>query len=185
MYQIQTDPTEQKPPPRHRGGLVLFLDFDGTLHPASVYRHPKQGVFLRGAPGHTLFEHAELLARLLEPYPTVKIVLSTSWIQRYEGSIPHVSRKLPSALRKRIIGATFHGRMDPVVFSAMPRGWQIWSDVTRRHPSAWIALDDDDAGWPEWCRDHLVLCDPTLGISVPAVLEELERKLAEMHRQTR
>ncbi|WP_166658340.1 HAD domain-containing protein [Paraburkholderia silvatlantica] len=29
----------------------------------------------------------------------------------------------------------------------------------------WVALDDDDEGWPAWCRDHLVRTDPELGIS--------------------
>ncbi|MFC5431081.1 HAD domain-containing protein [Paraburkholderia denitrificans] len=58
---------------------------------------------------------------------------------------------------------------------------QIWSDVLRRKPKAWLALDDDDSGWPEWCPDSLVRTDPDLGISEPAVLAELQAKLVAMH----
>ncbi|MDP1870810.1 MAG: HAD domain-containing protein [Gallionella sp.] len=58
--------------------MMLFLDFDGVLHPNEAFM-TKTGVVLR-CDGHNLFEHAELLADLLEPYPTVKIMLSTSWV---------------------------------------------------------------------------------------------------------
>ncbi|BBA43242.1 hypothetical protein BCCH1_57410 [Burkholderia contaminans] len=66
-------------------------------------------------------------------------------------------------------------------FAAAPRGMQIWADVLRRKPAAWLALDDDWLHWPTWCRDNLVRTDPVLGISEPRALEELKTKLAKMH----
>jgi hypothetical protein len=57
---------------------------------------------------------------------------------------------------------------------------QIWSDVLRRRPTDWLAIDDDYLDWPSRCRDKLVLTDEALGISAPAVLEELSEKLAAM-----
>lgn len=68
--------------------------------------------------------------------------------------------------------------MDPEQFAAAPRGMQVWSDVLRRKPDAWLALDDDWLHWPAWCREQLVCTDPMLGISEPLVLEELKMKLA-------
>jgi hypothetical protein len=165
--------------PHVRGGLVLYLDFDGVLHPEDVWRRPGYGPYVATPPGHVVFEHAALLAHCLDPYPELRIVLSTSWVRVFR-SVRKVARRLPPELRRRVVGATFHGRMDPVWFRSVPRGMQVWGDVCRRRPEAWLALDDDDAGWPAVCRAHLVHTDPVLGISAPAVLAELQARLAAM-----
>jgi len=62
---------------------------------------------------------------------------------------------------------------------------QVWSDVLRRKPADWLALDDDYLDWPAWCRDKLVRTHPVLGISAPVVLAELQTKLASMHKEIR
>jgi hypothetical protein len=167
--------------PRWRGGLVLYLDFDGVLHPENVWCRPGAGPSVVSPPGHLLFEHAALLARCVEPYPALRIVLSTGWVRVF-GSVRKAARHLPPDVRRRVVGATFHGRMDPRRFQSLPRGVQVWGDVCRRQPAAWLALDDDDTGWPAVCRDHLVRTDPVLGLSAPAVLVELQARLAAMHR---
>jgi hypothetical protein len=178
MFSEIPSPTQEIAPPRHIGGEVLFVDADGVLHPSSVYYKRGAGPFLSDMPGHTLFEHAQLLEDELAPYPSVRIVFSTSWIVRYRGSIDRVASQLTPGLQSRIIGATYHSRMHIESFVTSPRGMQVWSDVQRRHPSAWLALDDDDVGWPAWCRDQLIKTDGTYGISSPAVLEELRAKFA-------
>ncbi|WP_434666221.1 HAD domain-containing protein [Paraburkholderia sp. A3BS-1L] len=126
-----------------------------------------------------MFEHAGLLAQCLAPYPALRIVLSTSWVRVFR-SVRKVARRLPPELRWRVVGATFHRRMDPGWFRSVPRGVQVWGDVCRRRPDAWLALDDDDAGWPAVCRAHLVHTDPVLGISALAVLAQLQARLAAM-----
>jgi len=174
-------PTFCVPPPRRTGGKVLYLDFDGVAHPESVYLLHKRGPTLMNAPGHTLFEHCLLLEEVLAPYPDVRIVLSTSWVRRYRGSIRRLSRRLPPGLQVRVVGATYHSAMDRDEFAVASRGMQIWSDVLRRKPTAWLALDDDYLHWPSWCREQLVRTDPVLGISEPSVLAELQTKLAKMY----
>jgi hypothetical protein len=166
--------------PRRRGGTVLYLDFDGVLHPEEVWRYRGSGPYVASPPGHQVFEHAALLERCLEPYPAVRIVLSTNWVLVF-GSVRKVARRLPPGLRERVIGATFHRQMDAAWFRSIPRGMQVWGDVCRREPDAWLALDDDDAGWPAGCRDHLVRTDPVLGIGAPAVLVELQARLAAIY----
>ncbi|MEK6316304.1 hypothetical protein DID96_02665 [Burkholderia sp. Bp8963] len=170
-------PTYEIPRPRHTGGRLLFLDYDGVLHPENVFLLHRRGPTLQNSPGHQLFEHCALLEELLASYSDVRIVLSTSWVRRYRGSIHRVSRRLTPGLQARVIGATYHSRMDVAEFSQAPRGMQIWADVLRRTPSAWLALDDDYLHWPAWCREQLVRTDPLLGISEPHVLAELKRKL--------
>ncbi|AXL48632.1 hypothetical protein DSC91_000099 [Paraburkholderia caffeinilytica] len=167
--------------PRQRGGSVLYLDFDGVLHPEDVWRRPRTGPYVASPPGHALFEHAALLARCLEPYPELRIVLSTSWVRVFR-SVRKAAHRLPPELRRRVVGATFHRRMDPEWYRSMPRGVQVWGDVCRRRPEAWLALDDDDAGWPAVCRSHLVRTDPVLGISAPAVLMDVQTRLVALYR---
>jgi HAD domain in Swiss Army Knife RNA repair proteins len=111
------------------------------------------------------------------PFPDIRIVLSTSWVEVFN-SFTKVTRRLPEALRARVVGSTYHSRMDAAVFGQVPRGIQIVTDVRRRQPAGWLALDDDDEGWPAWCRDRLIHTDPVLGISAAAVLAEFQEKLA-------
>jgi HAD domain in Swiss Army Knife RNA repair proteins len=158
---------------------VLYLDLDGCLHPEDV--RGGKGHPTRLAPeygeGHALFEHAELLADLLEPYPLVRIVLSTSWV-RVKGYSYTLSR-LPARLAMRCCGATWHSAMKPVRqdFEAMPRGRQVLDDVMRRKPERWLALDDDNSGWA-WAESHYIRSDPIEGISHPKVIECLKARLA-------
>jgi hypothetical protein len=153
---------------------LLYLDFDGVLHPEHCYWHPRKGPYLK-APGHSLFEHLALLERLLEPHPDVRIVLSTTWVQTYQFS--ETARKLGPTLHPRVTGATFHTGMDKEGFRDMPRGLQVMGDVSRRRPAAWLALDDDPTGWPADARDKLVLTHGLHGLGEERAQLELKAKL--------
>ncbi|OOG58053.1 HAD domain-containing protein [Polaromonas sp. C04] len=161
-----------------QGELILYLDYDGVLHHENVLWHPRIGAYLSAPDGFVLFQHAELLEELLEPYPEVRIVLSTSWVRRYGCS--KTAKNLRPALRSRVIGATFHSRMDRETFAAAPRGMQVWADVVRRQPRDWLAVDDDYLHWPAWCRDKYIRTDEREGISAAPVLAEVRQKLSLM-----
>ena len=158
-----------------RGAKLLYLDFDGVLHHENVLRHPRRGIYLEAPPEFRLFQHVKLLEALLAPHPAVRIVLSTSWVRAlgYSRSL----KRLTPGLRERVIGATFHSRMNEHLFTLLPRGVQVLDDVARRQPAGWIALDDDGVGWPEEHRHRLVLTDDRLGLTGPGVSDELSRKL--------
>jgi hypothetical protein len=161
---------------------VLYLDIDGVLNPNSVFFDRRRGPYLTDAHGHELFENAGLLDETLRPYPSLRIVLSTSWCFRYNGSIRRIAGHLPDGLRKRVVGSTYHSRIvDKEVFARAPRGMQIWADVVRRRPIDWLAIDDDYIEWPTWCADKLVKTNDVLGIRAPHVLSELVMKLAAMY----
>lgn len=162
--------------PKVCGGQVLYLDYDGVLHHENVYRHPKKGIYLSAGPGFTLFQHAPLLSELLKPYPSVQIVLSTSWARVL--GMTRAASYLPEELRRRVVGATYHSEMFDLEFSHTQRGQQVYQDYLRRSPSKVLALDDVDEGWPPAFREHLVLTDDIHGISPPSVQEELRSKLA-------
>jgi hypothetical protein len=160
------------------GELVLYLDYDGVLHHENVLWHPRIGAYLSAPDGYVLFQHSELLERLLAPYPAVQIVLSTTWVRRYGRT--KAAKNLRPALRSRVIGATFHSRMDEQRFSEVPRGMQVWSDVLRRKPRDWLALDDDWLDWPKWCLEKYVRTHEHEGLSDPAVQAEFREKLQEL-----
>lgn len=158
---------------------VLYLDFDGVLHHEEVWRHPKRGIYIpqHVAPGRTLFEWSFYLEQALAPFPSVRIVLSTSWV--CERSFNFARKQLTPVLQQRVVGATFHRRLHiKRDFADMSRGMQIWSDVVRRCPSGWVALDDDTFGWPAWCRDKLVQCYGPAGLSDKLTRGALARALA-------
>lgn len=163
-------------PPKGRGEPVLYVDYDGVLHHENVLWHPRRGAYLHAPEGHALFQHAPLLERLLQPYPRVRIVLSTSWVLQYRMS--GAAKRLPESLRCRVIGATYHTAMRLDEFRTLPRGKQVWQDVLRRRPGSWLALDDTDEGWPVEALHHFLRTHPEQGIGAPGFAEELARRLA-------
>lgn len=154
---------------------LCFLDYDGVTHVDSVFWSPDRGIHIT-RPGHSLFEWAPILEQLLLPHPEVKIVLSTSWV-RLRG-LAFARAQLPSALQARVIGATFDNRItQKLEFDLMSRGRQVCSDVERRRPTKWFAIDNDDKGWPPPCRDRLVKTDDNLGLSCPNVQDAVQKML--------
>lgn len=160
---------------------MLYLDFDGVLHHENCLWHPKRGAYLCAPGRYTLFQHSALLEQLLEPYPQVQIVLSTSWVRRYGCHV--TAKRLPPGLQARVIGATFHSRhMSNDEFMDMPRGQQVHEDVLRRRPRDWLALDDDAQGWPAEHSARFVQTHMYEGLSDPDVLVEFKLKLQAMCR---
>ncbi len=160
-----------------RGPLrVCYCDFDGVTHFDSVYASSNRGIHMAEL-GHELFEWAPILEWLLQPFPEVAIVLSTSWVR--VRSLEFAKVQLSPSLQARVIGATFDNRVtQKLEFDLMPRGMQVWRDVERRKPEKWFAIDNDDRGWPAWCRDHLIKTDDRLGLSDLGVQDAIRKMLA-------
>jgi hypothetical protein len=160
---------------------VLYLDYDGVLHHCDVGRFRTPPTIRVLAEGHQLFEHASILTAALEPFPQVKIVLSTSWVRALGYSVARDS--LPEPLRRRVIGATFHTRYHRgTEFEELPRYRQIIQDVARRRPERWLAIDDDADGWPSTAYDNIVWTHPYNGLANSQ--GELAEKLARWQAKT-
>lgn len=158
--------------------LILFLDFDGVLHPDAVYL-TRNGPLLRGE--GELFMWAGLLEEVLADLTGVSIVLSTSWV-RHQG-FSKAKKRLPPELRQRVIGSTWHSSMEKemsemVWWDQATRHAQISRFLARSRITQWVALDDDSRGWDPQHTEKLVLTDAEVGISDLAVIQELRRKLS-------
>ena len=122
---------------------LLFLDFDGVLHPASAHQ---------SAP----FSRAPLLVEALAEQD-VGIVVSSSW--RFGYAFDELRCFLPEGLAERVIGTTGgayigeHARYHEILGWLRDRG--IWPD--------WRALDDAAFEFPESCPE-LIHCDPNVGL---------------------
>jgi len=157
-------------------GNLLYLDFDGVLHADDVYWSPRVGIYMK-APGRQLFEWTDILTELLAPYPDVGIVLSTSWVR--VRSFDYAKEQLSRTLQSKVVGATFHRReIGKRRFDSMSRGAQIVADVQRRKPRNWLAVDNDDAGWPSQWRANLIKTEDDQGLSDLAVQESIRSRLA-------
>lgn len=165
--------------------MILFLDFDGVLHPDAVYLEGGRPV-LR-AEGK-LFMWAPLLADVLSEHPQVRIVLSTSWARHYGFS--RARDFLPESLRRCSIGATWHSgmaqykegcytpRYSITWWDSVSRYEQIkrWVEIANQHD--WLALEDQPLGWDDADRDKLIQTDSVRGLSDMAVITKLKRHLS-------
>ena len=158
---------------------ILYLDYDGVLHPDEVTRHVKYPHIRLNAPDHSLFEHVPLLDELLDPFPLLRIVLSTSWVAAFD--YYRARSKLSFALQQRVVGATYHTlAYDRSDFFNMTRFQQISADLSRRAPLQWLALDNDDTLWPDSARKFLVKTPDYEGLGDIAAQTDLTSKLKRM-----
>jgi hypothetical protein len=164
-----------------QGAMILFLDFDGPLHPDAAYRIPGKGIVLKtcNVPDEfadaELFCHVPRLEAVLADFPAVRIVLSTSWVEAIGFS--RAKARLSPALQERVIGATYHKHYTPR-WHYQTRFEQILEHVGRhRLGSRWVAIDNDNTGWPDIQYDNLVLTDDYAGLGDPATLARLVDRL--------
>jgi len=129
---------------------VIFLDFDGVLHPAGA------------PPGTSLpFEWTDVLAALLEPFDDVQIVVHSSWREQFPAQ---ELMDLLQPVAGRLLG----------IVDAGPKGAAI-EKFLREHPDITEALVLDDQvdefrpGFPA----TLLACEPLAGLSS----KETQRRL--------
>lgn len=155
--------------------MILFLDFDGVLHPARAVMG-QHGPELAG--DGSLFMWAEPLAELLAERPHVQIVLSTAWVRHLP--FEQVRDFLPVRLRRRVTGSTWHCILnDPAYSQNLPMTY--WHDSSRYQQvrrwvrlhrlRKWVAIDDDACCWDE--PERLVQTQGDMGLSDPAVVARL------------
>lgn len=161
--------------------MILFLDYDGVLHPPQTVMG-EHGPALVG--DGDLFMWVDNLTPLLAAYPHVQLVLSSSWARHLP--FEQVRDFLPVALRRRVVGSTWHRiQTDPAFSQGLP--YSYWQDATRYQQvrrwvtlhrlRRWAAIDDDADGWADADRTRLVHTRADSGLSDPAALSRLAELL--------
>lgn len=152
--------------------MILFLDFDGVLHPESLNsRQP-------------LLCHLPLLEDVLREFPQVEVVISSTWRLRWLD--PHLAtielrKHFSPDIAQRVVDVTPHyAYLDPNAtpdsLFAYPRHREIeaWLRTNRPPGTAWVALDDR-AYWFKPFLKNLLVTDPGTGLTAQD-LDELRRR---------
>ena len=141
---------------------VLFLDFDGVLHPPKAIagaKPPLTPTQIRLGWPQT-FQHLPVLERLLTGYDNVGIVVSSSWRQYLKES---ELAELFGSIGPHFAGAVGHGARDEAI-----RAYVIEHSI-----EDFVILDDVQKFFPgDW--PQLILCNSALGISDTAVQQKLQ-----------
>lgn len=138
--------------------FVLFLDFDGVLHPAVQGAEP--------------FCRLELLGPLFSEFPRIGIVVSSSWRAAYAAD---VLQEFLGPFGGHLIGVTSNAHhlcaasVDSVLMTEPPcemvREAECRQWIEKHSPStSWIALDDQAELFSGDCL-NLVACDPIIGLT--------------------
>jgi hypothetical protein len=122
------------------GACVLFLDFDGVMHPAEC------GSFC----------NTPFLQRVLESCPDVDVVLSTNW--RINADPEQLRSHFPSDIRSRVVDVT------PVLGDGpYERQRECEGYIAEKKVGFAIALDDDASLFPPG-SPLLMLVDRYVGL---------------------
>ncbi|KKB69385.1 hypothetical protein BBMA_3915 [Burkholderia pseudomallei MSHR1079] len=147
--------------------LVLFTDFDGVLHAADEPALDSNG---RPIANERLFAWLPILADILEPYPQVRLVVSSDW------------RRLLDDENLRLVLGPLGSRFAGIVETwGTSRADEILAEVRRRNLTHWLAVDDHPSVLGVSRRDsRFIPCEPDAGLSAPAVQAMLRKRLAEV-----
>lgn len=137
--------------------MILFLDFDGVLHPR--------------APGKALFSNLARLEAVLREFEFVEVVITSTW--RENMSFEELQALFSPDIRPRVIGVT------PVVeieFPAGPHGTReeeirLFLEQGKYQERSWLALDDEERLFQPGGA-NLVICPTQIGFD-----EEAEKRL--------
>lgn len=130
---------------------VLFVDFDGVLHPLEQAEASRL----------THFCWLPVLASALRLHVDVRIIVHSTWRYMYDDD---ELRMLLGPLGSRFVGATSRGpRFESI------RGWLY----ANRACESYRVLDDDASEFPVPLPAELILCDCSSGVSAENVLSQL------------
>jgi hypothetical protein len=145
--------------------MILFLDFDGTLHPD-------------GCDIDKFFCRAPLIEEVLRDFPYIQVVVSSSWGQVHP--LAELREFFSQDIKTQIIDVT-PGRL---LLSEIPT--ELWHFVREAQCDSWIRTNRPGVPWlaiddQAWRFDptspNVLLVDGKIGIT-QADIRELRRRLS-------
>lgn len=131
--------------------MILFLDFDGVLHPYPLHIEDQHA---------ELLQHTPLLWTLLRQHPDLQVVVSSSWRERFPVSYlaDFLTYGGGEDLIDRIIGTT------PILNHVeRDRECMAWLMSNGHIGTPWLALDDQPALFQRY-REELYHVNPKHGL---------------------
>lgn len=130
--------------------MILFLDFDGVMHP-------------RAAAGK-YFTNLPRLEAVLRDFEFLNIVISSSW--RETLGLEDIKSNFSEDLQNRIIGVTPIHDVDPfaeILGSRLGEVLSYLEQAGKQHAS-WLALDNEAPLYHPDCP-NLIICNPLTGLA--------------------
>lgn len=147
--------------------VLLFLDFDGVLHPYAPWPHDEK---VRAG----YFQHLPRLENVLRDFSGVRVVVSSDWRRHHR--LEDLRLFFSEDLRHRVIGTTSQESISAETSGS--RQLQV-EEYLRNHNligTPWIAIDDTSSNYfPQ--EERLVLCADMFGEQEEAVLRILLQRL--------
>ncbi|MBC3862425.1 hypothetical protein H8K32_09975 [Undibacterium jejuense] len=131
--------------------MILFLDFDGVLHPEPCYEEAQ------------LFSCLPRLENVLRDFPEVQIVISSTW--RDKRSLIELKAFFSEDIADRIIGTTPAWREIPEIMDTI--GYQRhaeiegWLRKSCRPWINWLAIDDKPYLFKPFLKNLIKTNSPT------------------------
>lgn len=142
---------------------LLFVDFDGVLHPCDSGDVRDVGgkmEFVSARVDAPLFCRLPLLIDALRDHPDVQIVISSSWRYLYER---HELKAFIGDLADRYLAEiprlSGHQRHNEI---------EYFMQLRRLQDVPWLALDDDRGNFPATCP-NVLWTDPKIGLDADAM----------------
>lgn len=138
--------------------MILFLDFDGVLHPEPLYDESQ------------LFCRRPLLEDCLRQFPDVSIVISSTW--RDNRTLDELRELFSEDIGRRIVGVTPSWRDIQEIADTI--GYQRHAEVEGWLRQAgtpwekWVAVDDKSWLFKPFLP-NLVVCDTAVGLTDQSV----------------
>ena len=136
--------------------MIVFLDFDGVVHPEQIRRTSD------------LFCRLHLIEAVLREFPAVEIVISSAWRVEYandELAVCNLRENFSSDIAPRVVGVTpvfmkFMDKDSHEVLSSFTRHWECeaWMGAHRPPGTRWMAMDDRAYLFRPFC-DNLMAFD--------------------------
>lgn len=112
--------------------MIIFLDFDGVLHEIECAHWAE-------------FQHVPKLEQVLNDYPDVKIVISSTW--RYRETLTELQMHFSEDMRHKIIDVTPQLADSDVPLARFKEisAWIAKND----YQGEWLAIDDQHGEFPK------------------------------------
>jgi len=135
--------------------MILFLDFDGVLHPEEAFID------------EPLLTRLPLVEDVLREFPSVEIVISSAWRLRWKDAkvaARRLRRHFSDNIATRVVGVTPNFiNLDPQAaldgVQYYQRHWEcdVWMRTNRPAGTPWMALDDRAYWFRPLCPNLMAL----------------------------